>query len=288
MAEAVKIPVRDCVGAALRFAVDNARFVVIASAIAAAALTLLAGLAILAAPLGLLTSLGTTFVRAALYGAFIAAILFGRAAVRGRLFSDGARVWAAMAIVGFFMFIIMFVASIPGVMALFAGPLGPYVDDLTRAGQDQGAVIDVMTRFAEAQPMAVLIFVFFYAVIWLLLTSRLYLAAPATVDAGRVLTFETWRWTRGATLQITWARLMLLAPAYVLVTALDYLVAQAFGVNVLDPASVAAMAESNIAAFLAYAFATSFITFAVYSSLEAGLSTALHRTLKPAAAATPV
>jgi hypothetical protein len=280
MAETVKIPVRDCVGAALRFAVENARAVAVASAVAAAILTLLTGLALIVAPLGLLTSLGSTFVRACLYAVFIAAVLYGAGVSRGRIVSDGARVWAAMAIVGFFMFIVMFVASIPGMIVLLSGPLAPYTDELTSAGQDQAAVVQIMTQFAQEQPFAVLLFVLFYAILWLLLTSRLYLAAPASVDAGRVLTFDTWRWTRGAVMQITWARLMLLAPAYVLVSALDYLVAQIFGVNVLDPATVASLAQANPVAFLGYAFATTFITFAIYSSLEAGLSTSLYRVLR--------
>lgn len=275
-----KIPVRDCVGAALRFAVENARAVALASAAAAAALTVLTGLALFATPLGLLTGLASTYVRACLYGVFIAAVLYGAMGARGRIARDGARVWATMAIVGFFMFIVIFVAAIPGMIVLSTGPLAPYIEDLTNAGQDQDAVVAIMTQFAAEEPLAVLLFALFYAVVWLLLTSRLYLAAPASVDAGRVLTFETWRWTRGVVLQITWARLMLLAPAYVLVTALDYLTAQVFGVGVLDPASVANLAASSPAAFLAYAFAVSFITFVVYSSLEAGLSTSLYRVLR--------
>ena len=41
MAEAVRLPVRECVGEALRFAVDNIRFVAIAAAAGAGALMLL-------------------------------------------------------------------------------------------------------------------------------------------------------------------------------------------------------------------------------------------------------
>lgn len=283
MAEAVRLPVRECVGEALRFAVDNIRFVAIAAAAGAGALMLLTGLALLVSATGIVTSVAATFARAFVYAGLIAAALYGASAVRARLAGDGWRVWASMAIVTFFLFIVFFVLMIPGMIVLFSGPLAPYVGDLQAAGQDQGRVVEIMTRFAQEQPLAVLSFALFYAVVWLLLTSRLYLAAPASVDQNRVLTFETWKWTKGAMLQITWARLMLLGPAYVLVSALDYIVGRLAGIDAFDPAAGAGVASSNPALFVVYVFATTLITLLVYSSLEAGLSSALYRQLKQAA-----
>ncbi len=279
MAEAVRIAVRDCVGEALRFSVDNLRFIALVSAAGAGALVLLAGLALLAAPAGFVTNIVATFVRAMAYAALVGAALYGAGAVRARLASDGWRVWASMAVIAFFLFIVFFVLLIPGMIVLFAGPLGPYVGDLQAAGQDQARVIEIMTRFVQEQPLAVLLFVLFYTAVWLLLTSRLYLAAPASVDQNRVLTFETWKWTKGAMLQVTWARLMVLGPAYVLVSALDYIVGRLLGVNAFDPA-VAEQLASNAPLLLIYVFATTFITLLVYTSLEAGLSSALYRVLK--------
>lgn len=287
MTDAVRVPVRECVGAAMRFVVDNARFVVVAAAVAAGLITLLAGAALAIAPLGLVTGPLSTVARAFFYAAMVGAALYGVAGARGRLVADGWRVWAAMALIGLFMFIVMFVLSIPGSLVLVAGPLGPYLDDLQSAGQDQAAVLDVMTRFAQEQPIAVLLFFLFYAAVWLLLTSRLYLAAPASVDHKRMLTFETWGWTKGNVLAITWARLMLLAPAYVLVSALDLLVARIAGIQLLDPLAAQALAQGNPGTFLVYAFVTSFITMAVYTPLEAGLSTAIYRGLKPAETPAP-
>ncbi len=274
------VPVRECVGEALRFTTDNSRFILIVSAAGAGALALLTGLVLLVAPLSLFASLASTFARAAVYAAFVAAILYGAHAVRPRLAGDAWRVWASMAIVGFFMFIVMFVASIPGMIVLLTGPLAPYVDDLTGAGQSQAAVMQVLTRFAKEQPLPVLLFTLFYAVVWMLLTSRLYLAAPASVAAGRVLTFETWRWTRGAVLSIVWSRIMLLAPAYVLVSAIDLLIARSFGINAFDPVAATNMAQANPLAFIVYVFATGFITLVIYAALEAGLSTSLFRALR--------
>ncbi|MGD9965619.1 MAG: hypothetical protein AB7T59_03800 [Hyphomonadaceae bacterium] len=278
MAGAVTVPVKECVGEALRFAADNIRSIAAVSAAGALVLTVLAGLTLLAGPLGLAAGLATTFVRAAIYAMFIAAMLFGVHAVRARAVSDAWQVWAAMALLGLFLFIVMFVVSIPGMIVLLAGPLAPYIGDLQSAGEDQGQILQVMLRFAQEEPLAVLLFTLFYAAVWLLLTSRLYLAAPASVEARRVLVFETWGWTRGAVLAVTWARLMLLGPAYVLVSALDYIVARLFGVNAFDLG--ASLAQTNQIGFLGYVFVTSLIAFAIYASLEAGLSTSLFRTLR--------
>jgi hypothetical protein len=284
MAEGGAVPIQESVGAALASVRSNLRFVLTVSLIGAIVLSLVTGLALFVPQVGLLTTVGAMFVRAATYAAFILAAFGFAASAQQRAFSDGLRVWAAMAVVGFFMCIMMFVLLIPGMIALFSGPMAPYVGDLERAGSDQAAVISVMTRFVQEQPGALVGFVLFYAIVWILLTSRLFLAAPASVEAGRILTFETWAWTKGSMLRITAARLMLLGPAYILVAALDYVIAAAAGINAMDPIATAAVAQSNPALFIAYVFATSFITFALYSSLEAGLSTYLYRGLKPAAA----
>lgn len=284
MAEGGKVPIQESVGAALASVRAHMRLVLTASAIGAAALAVVTALALFVPPLGFLTTIGSTFVRALVYAVFVAAALGFAANVQQRLGADGFRVWASMAVVGFFMFIVMFVLLIPGMIALFAGPMAPYVGDLQNAGSDEGAVISIMTRFVQEQPGAVVSFMLFYAIVWVLLTSRLYLAAPASVDAGRILTFETWAWTKGSMLRITAARLLLLGPAYVLVSALDYVVASVAGINAMDPVATAAVAQSNPVVFIAYVLVTTFITFAVFSSLEAGLSSYLYRGLKPAAA----
>src|SRR5262249_36575869 len=148
-------------------------------------------------------------------------------------FADGWRVFAAMTVVGFFLFLTFFVLMIPGSIVLVNGPMAPYVDDMQRAGQDQAAMMHVMQRFAAENPAVLLAFALFYGVLWFLLTSRLYLSAPATVDAKRVLTFDTWRWTRGMTLRISVARLLLLAPAFILMASLTYLAGRVLGIDLM-------------------------------------------------------
>jgi hypothetical protein len=225
---------------------------------------------------------GSTFVQAFAYAAFTGAALFGAEAARARWSADGVRVWAAMFVIAFFLMIVFFVASLVASIVMVAGPMAPYLSDLQSAGSDNAAVMSVMTRFVEEQPLAVLLFMLFFAVIWFALTSRLYLAAPATVERGRILTFETWSWTKGAMLRITAARVMLIVPASILAFALGHLVARLFGANSADQASLDALAASNAAGFLLYAVASAFFNFVLVFSLEAGLSTYLYRGLKPA------
>jgi hypothetical protein len=277
------VPIFESVGAAMRYVRENLRFIAAVAGVGAAVTTAVSALTLALPAIGLLTGLASTFVHASVYAAFLGAFLYGPAALGGRLFPDGGRVWAAMAVIGFFLFIVFFVLTIPVMIILFAGPLAPYLPELQSAGGDQQAVMEVMTRFAEENPGALLAVTLFYGVIWLLLTSRLYLAAPASVEQGRILTFETWKWTKGATLRITGARLLLLAPANILAGALGYLVGRLVGVDALNPASSAAAAAGNPVGFLFYLLAASFITFVLYSSLEAGLSSYMYRGLKPAA-----
>jgi hypothetical protein len=276
------VPIRDSVGAAFAFVRENVRFVAIAAVAGAAALTLVGALALAMPALGLITLLASSLAQAFVYAALVGAALFGSDAARMRWSRDGGRVWAAMAIIGFFLFIVMFVASIVASIVLVAGPLGPYLNDLQGAGADNAAVMEVMLRFADDNPVALLLLMLFFGAIWLLLTSRLYLAAPASVDQQRILTFETWKWTKGAMMRIVGARLLLLAPAHIFAGALSHLVGRAAGLNTLDPATTAAVASANPVGYLLFVFVSGLITFSLYSSLEAGLSSYLYRGLRPA------
>lgn len=276
------VPVRESVGAALRYVRENVRFIASVALIYAVVSTLIAGLTLSVPQLGVVTMIANGVVQAFCYGALTAGALFGADTVRSRWPSDGWRVWSSMVVVGFFMTIVMFVITIPVTIALVAGPLGAYATDLQAAGSDQDAVMQIMVRFVEENPLAILITALFFFVVWLLLTSRLYLAAPASVEAGRILTFETWKWTKGATLRITWARFMLLVPAYALMFALTALFGRFFGFNVLDGASMQAAVAANPIGVIIFEFITSFIVLGLYASLEAGLSAYLYKGLKPA------
>jgi len=276
------VPVRESVGAALRYVRENIRFIAIVAGIFAAASTLVSAFALAMPQAGILTMVANGIIQAFCYGALGAGALYGVEAVRARWSQDGWRVWASMVVVGFFMAIVVLVFSIPVTITLVAGPMARYSADLQAAGSDQAAVMQVMTRFFEENPGSVLAVVLFYGAVWLLLTSRLYLAAPASVDARRILTFETWNWTKGAMFAITWARMMLLVPAYILMFAITMLLGRLFGFNMLDGASLQAAVAANPVGLIIFEFISSFVVLALYASLEAGLSSYLYRGLKPA------
>jgi hypothetical protein len=159
--------------------------------------------------------------------------------------------------------------------------MAPYVGDLQAAGEDQAAVLAVMMRFMEENAGTLLLVTLFYGAVWLLLTSRLFVAAPATIEARRVLAFDTWKLTKGAMWRICAARLMLLVPAYILVSALSHLAGRAVGIDTMNISAVAQAAAANSPAVLAYNFASSFMMLAAYLSMEAGLSAYLYKGLKP-------
>lgn len=274
------VNVLDCVGAALRFARANWRFMLMLTAVAGVAQVLIIGIELVAPQSAIALIVFGGLLQAFLYAAALGAVLGLTQGFAPRTAQDGIRVWSAMAIVSFFLFIVFFFLLIPGSMILAAGPLGGYVQDLQAAQGDQARVMEIMMRFATANPGWVAGAFIFYALLWLAFTSRLYLSAPATVDQGRILTFETWNWTKGNMLRIIGARLMLLLPAFVLASCVPWLVGSAIGIDGSNPMSLEAAARANPPLVLAYAFVERGVWFAVYTSLEAGLSSALYRALK--------
>lgn len=287
MAEIGKVPVQESVGAALRFLRENAQFSAVLAVAGAAVATVIAMISLKVAALGVPLSVLSTFVAALIYAGFTIAALDGAAGVGQRIVPDGGRVWAAMLVVGFFLCIVFIVLAIPGFILLGA-ILGPrYAADLQGVSGDQAASVALMERMVSENPGVWLGFALVYGLIWLALTSRLFLSAPASIDAKRILTFETWPWTKGNMLRIMGARLMLLAPAYILVSAISYILALSLGINILDPESLQSFSQSNTAMFALFSFVTTALQLFLFRSLEAGLSAYLYRGLKPQGGAVP-
>lgn len=274
-----QVSARENVGSALRFVREHWRLVAVMAAVGAALTAALVALSQSSPLVAIFADVANWLVQAFVFAALVKAALGDTKRVEA---GDGLRMFAAMVVVGFFLFLAFFVLMIPGAIVLIAGPMSPYLADMQAAGQDQAAMMRVMTRFAQENPAPLIAFFAFYGILWFLLTSRLYLAAPATADARRVRTFDTWRWTRGMTLKIAGARIMLLAPAFVLMAALTYLAARALGI---DPTS--ATQRPPLLLFTAYVGIDRILFFATYLALEAGLSTALYRALKPSESALP-
>jgi hypothetical protein len=283
-----KVPIFESVQAALSFA----RAQVVAFAPAAALVALIALAPNVAAaqasvsgdPIGSALSYA---VIAAVGGVFFAAVL--REALRlpsagpkflGLSFgADELRLMAAMAVIGFFLFIVFTVGLIPA-FALFASAIAPFMEDLRRAGDDQEAVAAILQRAVEANPGIFIGIAVAYGFLWMALTARLYLAAPATVEDKAVRSFETWAWTKGNMLRIIAARLVLLVPAFFAASLIQSAVAAALGMT--NAGLMSSLAALQPAALIV-TFIGGFVSLLFYSLLEAGLSAYLHRGLRPTA-----
>ncbi len=276
-------PGRDSVGAALRFVRLQWRRIGLIAAVAAAATAAinLASLGTNAAglPLSIVIALLSTLIPCGIYAALLGVSL-APAAPQSALVANTGRVWGAMLIVGFMMFLAMCTIALP-ISVVLAPYLEPYAQQIVAVHGDQAAFMALLERFAEQQPGVFLIIFLVVSAAWLLLSSRLFLAAPASIDAKRIQTFETWPWTKNHMLRIAVARIVLLGPALVFAQALSILSARALGFNMLEGGDIAAFAAHNPAGFTAFSFAIQFVTVAVYNSLEAGLAASFYQALKP-------
>jgi hypothetical protein len=273
MKDAGKVPIRESAGAALRFLGDHWRTAALVGAVAAAAQTFfLLTLGAFSLPFTLLAAAGA-------YGYFLAMALDrpngGNFAA---IAQNGARIVAAMSIVGFLLAVIGVVAFFVATSVLMA----PYAQELQAAGENEAAVAAIAERAMLEQPgvtQGVLIAVF---AVWFWLTSRLYLAAPATLDRQRITVFESWVWTRGNAFGVMAARFLVLAPAAALLIALQLLAARAVGFSPFDLQGMANAAAANPLGFVVFFAVSQFLQVGFFGALEAGLSAYLHRGLKPA------
>ncbi len=270
MAEIVRIPVRDSIGAALRFTRERWRLVLAVAGLGAVLhLFALVGLGAIAP----LYFVAVILISAAIYAVLTRAALSGPSAVRANLLGDAGRVAGAGAIIGFFCALIVFIISYVAMSVL----IGPYGAEVKAAEKDQAAMQALMERSIAEQPGVVFWSMLACVLAMFLLTSRFYLAAPGSVERGRIHVFEGWRWTRGNLLRIAGARIALLLPALIFVGALQSLVAIAVGIGADSAADMAARAAANPAGFLVLFLFAQFVQIAIYTSLEAGLSAALYR-----------
>ena len=280
-------PARDSIGGALRSVRHGWRRIAAIAGIGAAGTTVLAlgalALETTHAPFALVLGVLNTVLLAAVYAALIGAALEPNAPLLPRLAASTGRVWSAMVIVGFMLVLTMFAVCLPISMAL-APYLAPYGAQIQAAQGDETAFMNLLARFFQQQPLPFGLMFLVIAAAWMLMSSRFYLAAPASIDAKRIQTFETWPWTKNQMLRITIARIVLLGPAIVLFQALTILSARALGFDMLRGGDTAAFAAHNPAAYGAFIFVSVFLQILVYNALEAGLATSFYRVLKPAAA----
>lgn len=268
-----------CVGEALRFVRENARFVASVAAIGALAQT---SMLVLLGFVPLVLLIALIVAAAAAYAALTRAALNEPAAVRANLVSDTRHGGLAAAIVGFFFTLVTIIIAY-GAMAIL---IAPYAEQANVVKEDEQALQQLMQRAVSEQPDVIFWSGLVGFVLLLLLTSRLYLAVPASIERGRVVVFESWTWTKGALLRIAGARVLLLGPALIFAGALQSLVGMAMSLGVRDPIALAQSAQANPAMFLVFFTLAQFLQIILYTALEAGLSTSLYRALKPQAQST--
>jgi hypothetical protein len=186
-----------------------------------------------------------------------------------------------MTMIGFFLLLVFLVGGMAADMALGA-VMEPYAEQLNAAKQDQAATMAAALKFAQDYPALLAFLTLLFAALWLFLTSRLYLTAPATVADERVRTFETWSWTKDNMLRICAARLLLLFPAWLVVSAAQALIGAAFGFSRLDPFAGARVLEADPGRFLLYLIPAEILSVLVYLALEAALSSYLYKGMRPA------
>ncbi len=271
-----KTPILESASAGLRFAVQNLRATLPVAAIGAiipacATVSALAPAIAQNVGLSLLVQVASLLTQAVVYAVFLrtAFAVAGEPAPGGVGRSVGSLLGAMIA-VGFFLFIVCVVLMV--VALIVVGPaVAPYAAQIEAAQTDpaaQAALVQDILR-SDPAPFAVLAIAFF--VIWMTLTSRLYLAAPASVGEGRVRSFETWPWTKGNMLRIIAARLALIIPLAIVVAIVQSLLQTILGVG-------------DFARAFATAYVVHIATFALLWAAEAGLSAYLYRGLRQAPA----
>lgn len=274
-----KVPVRESIGAALRFLRTHWRPVITIAAVT----SLVHAGAFLLLGVSLPFLLIVFFASACAHAAFLSTAFNGPPPLNRALFADGARVFVSVAAVAFFMAIVFFMVFYLAMGVLIA----PYAEQVKAAGEDQAALTEIMTQAVQSQPATLTWALLLGGALLLLLTSRFYLVAPASVDRKRIVVFDSWRWTKGNMLRIAAARIALLLPAFALVSALQSLAALLFGVNAADAPALAGLATANPILFAAFYFVAGAIQLALLGALEAGLAAYLYQGLRPAPPAPP-
>lgn len=273
MAQAGKVLVLESAGRAVAFLLENWRVTLVIAGVGALA----NGLGALALGGNLSWPLGALFIAVGVHAALLACALRGPRQAGARFLANTGRVAASMAIVATALLIFVVIVYLLGASIL----LGPYAQQIAAAGQDQAALQAIVMRAVEERASLALLLLAIAAAAWLALTSRLYLAAPASVDRGAVVALQSWTWTKGNTLAIMGARLAVLGPAMVLTGALQIFAMTAMGAPTTTFAALMGLAQADLPRFVAVFAVIQFIQIALYSTLEAGLAARLYRSLAP-------
>jgi hypothetical protein len=269
MAEPGKSSLWASIAEALRFHRENWRFV--ASVAAAGALAHVAVMALLGSTLLVLPAI--LIVAAGLYAILTRAALSGAANALTNAPRDTLRTLGAGLIV-VFIAAVLALATIYIAMSVL---IAPYAEEAKALTQDQAGMQALLERAAATQPGVAAWAGLIGAALIFVLTSRFFFAIPASLQQGRVAALSSWGMTKGKLLPIMAARLILLGPALIFVGALQSLLGFLMGLGIGDPFSMMARARDNPTGFLVFFAGAQFLQIAIFTALEAGLSTALYR-----------
>jgi hypothetical protein len=274
-----KLSVRDAVGSALRFVREQWRVVLFVAGAAAFVQTL----ALLAFGAGFVWLVVLAAVSATAFAVLTRVALFGQKDVAAKVAGDAVRVAVVAGAIGS----IVAILSITLLYVAMSVLIGPYADQVRAAGQNQAALTAIMQHASDSQPGVLLWTLGAWVVISFFLTSHFFLAVPDSVASRRIMIFRGWRWTSSHLLRVAGARILLLLPALVLTGAIQSIGGMALGFTTGDLNALSSQARGNPALFAAFYGFSLFVQLALYSALEAGLSVALYRALKPGEVSVP-
>jgi hypothetical protein len=267
-----KVPILQSAGEAVRFLREHWRFALMVGAGAGLA----QGATIMA--------LGPTWLGLLMLGivAAFAHAAYLRRAIPAEpqiaLAWDALRVFAAMAVVAVILTMVAFAASYGAMGVLIA----PYAEEAQAIVDNQEQMMALLDRAIAAQPHVLYWTLGVVGLASLLLTSRLYLAAPATVERRRIVVFDSWRLSKGNMLRIAATRLLVMTPAAIVVMAVQSVFGLGLGLNVGDTGALAGQAQTAPALFALFYGLAGAAQAAVLGALEAGLAAYLYKGLKPA------
>jgi hypothetical protein len=275
-----KVPIAETAAAGLKFLTENWRRILPACALmgvaqgfhlyaaaqahanaSAAPLALLGSVAVL-----LLTILlGASFYRLALRNQYpgVLGVAFG---ADERVYF-GAVIWSALPLL-----LIIFIAMF-GLAAILMPDLRASGMTPEQATADQA----FMTSLAQkhAGPIVSIFLAALILIAWISL--RLVLAAPATIDSGKIKVWSTSTWTKGNVWRIFGAILMLLAPITILMLVIQSIAALAVGVNP-EQAQAGTAAPTPSVAIYGFIYG---LTTGVSLAPMAGLASYLYKGLRP-------
>lgn len=265
------VPIKESVGAALRFVRENIRFV------GTVALCAAIGQGVFAlAGANLFWLIAVLIALVGAHTALTSAALGITPPISQRLVGDATRVTGTMAMIGFILAIVFLMLTFTAMSVLIA----PYQTQLQAAKGDAAAVQTIFDTATASNPNVMTIASVVGFILMFAVTTRFYVAAPATIDRGRITLLGAWRMTRGNFLRIAGARLLLLVPAFIFVGAIQTLIARVVGAPSDDPFALSTYSQSNAVGFALFYTVSILIQIGIFSSLEAGLSAYLYKGLK--------